>query len=132
MWDEWKAAYLIQKVWHRDPRRMSGADVVEMAIYNNADLVSALFGKRIGTLEKMAQADLIFVDYHPFTPLTPDNLPWHILFGFHESMVTATMVAGKMLMYQRKLLTIDEEEVTHRALELARKTWDRYNSMQKP
>ena len=48
---------------------------------------------RIGSLEKNAQADLIFVDYRPFTPLTPENLPWHILFGFHESMVTATMVA---------------------------------------
>ena len=24
MWEEWKTAYLLQKAWHRDPRRMNG------------------------------------------------------------------------------------------------------------
>ena len=28
MWEEWKTAYLLQKAWHRDPRRMNGADIV--------------------------------------------------------------------------------------------------------
>ncbi|HMY71495.1 MAG TPA: amidohydrolase family protein, partial [Blastocatellia bacterium] len=36
MWDEWKAAYLSHKAAHRDPRRMNGATVAEMAITNNA------------------------------------------------------------------------------------------------
>ena len=27
MWEEWKAAYLLHKIWQRDPRRMSAADV---------------------------------------------------------------------------------------------------------
>ena len=25
MWEEWKFAYLLHKVWHRDPRRMNGS-----------------------------------------------------------------------------------------------------------
>lgn len=75
-----------------------------------------------------AHADLIFVDYHPHTPLSPGNLPWHIVFGFHESMVTTTIVEGEVLMRDRELLTVDEEEITARARTLAPDVWKRYTS----
>ena len=127
MWEEWKAAYLVHKVWHRDPRRMTALDVVEMAIHNNAALASQLFPQApLGMLAAGAAADLFFVDYHPFTPLQPENLPWHILFGFREGMITTTIAAGKILMQDRQLLTLDEKEITARALELAGRTWRRY------
>ena len=129
MWEEWKTAYLAHKLWHRDPRRMGGDLVVRIAIENNAGLANMLFPhKRIGVLEIGAAADLILVDYHPFTPLTSGNLPWHILFGFHESMVTATMVNGKWLMRDRKLLTLDEAAISARARQLAPAIWQRYLS----
>jgi len=73
-----------------------------------------------------AYADVILVDYHPITPLTAGNLPWHILFGFEPSAVTATIAAGKLLMKDRKLLFLDEAEITARSRELAVKTWERY------
>jgi putative selenium metabolism protein SsnA len=126
MWQEWKAAYLIHKAWHRDPRRMNGADVVQMAVYNNTALVSQLFGLPIGKIVPGAAADLVFVDYKPFTPLNAGNLPWHILFGFEESMLTTTIVGGNILMKDRQLLTLDEEAISAKAAELASKTWKRY------
>ncbi len=127
MWEEWKTAYLVHKLWNHDPRRMNGMDLAEMAIYNNAALVSALFPETpVGAITPGAQADLIFVDYHPYTPLTAGNLPWHILFGFHESMVTATVVAGKVLMYDRELKTLDENAISRQALALAPGIWERY------
>lgn len=129
MWHEWKEAYLLHKVWHRDPRRMNGADVVQMGVYNNAALASKFFpGAALGVLTPGAFADIIFVDYHPFTPLTPGNLPWHILFGFHESMVTTTIVAGKILMKDRELMTLDEDAEFAHALELAPGVWRRYQA----
>jgi putative selenium metabolism protein SsnA len=127
MWDEWKAAYLLQKVWHRDPRRLDGFDVIRVGVDNNARLASLFFPETpMGRLEPGYAADLIFVDYHPFTPLNDGNLPWHILFGFHESMVTTTIVAGKVLMKDRKLLTLDEESITAGARQLSRSVWSRY------
>ena len=127
MWEEWKAAYLLHKVHHRDPRRMNGYDVQQMAIYNNAALANVFFHEApIGQLVPNAFADIIFVDYHPNTPLTMDNLPWHIIFGFQQSMVTTTIVAGKVLMKDRKLLTLDEEEISAKAREIAPKVWERY------
>jgi len=130
MWQEWKTAYLVHKLSHLDPRRMNGMDVVDMAVYNNADLVSSLFGStRIGSIETGGKADLILVDYHPVTELNAGNLPWHILFGFHESMVTTTIVQGKILMKDRKLITLDEKEIAEQAVKLSREVWKRYRSL---
>ena len=127
MWEEWKACYLGHKLWNRDPRRMPGDQIAKIAVYNNSELATHSFqAGRIGRIEKGAQADLIFVDYHPYTELTTGNLPWHIVFGFHESMITSTMVAGKFLMKDRKLTTIDENEVTAKALECSKKVWKKY------
>ena len=127
MWDEWKAAYLLQKVWHRDPQRMSASEVARMGAYHNASLASSFFPDGpLGVLVPGAQADLIFVDYQPFTPLTAGNLPWHIVFGFDESMVTTTIVAGQALMRDRQLLTLDEAAITAEARQLASAVWQRY------
>ena len=127
MWSEWKMAYLIHKVWNHDPRRMTGDKVIQIAVYNNADLVDRFFpDKAIGTLSPGSAADIIFVDYHPFTTVDVGNLPWHILFGFHESMITTTIVDGKILMLDRKLSTLDEEAISAEALEVAPELWKRY------
>jgi putative selenium metabolism protein SsnA len=130
MWLEWKEAYLLHKIAQRDPQRMGGYTITRMAVDNNAALVSELFdGVLVGEISEGAAADLIFVDYHPFTPMTPGNLPWHILFGFHESMVTGTIVAGKPLMYQRELLTLDESQIAAEALQVSKKTWERFETI---
>ena len=129
MWEEWKTAYLLHKVWHRDPRRLPGDLVTELAVYNNARLANVFFPDApIGEIREGAQADIILVDYHPTTPLNAGNLPWHILFGFHESMITTTIVAGKVLMHDRELLTLDESEITERSRELVPHVWERYQS----
>jgi putative selenium metabolism protein SsnA len=126
MWEEWKATYLVHKLHHLDPRRMGGYTVTDMAIYNNAALANAFFPVEIGVIKPGAAADLMFVDYAAPTPLSAGNLPWHILFGFRDSMVTTTIVNGKVLMKDRKLLTLDEKEIAAKSRELAAKTWKRY------
>lgn len=127
MWAEWKAAYLLHKVAHRDPRRAPGDGIARMATVHNARLAETFFdGLRLGVIEAGAAADLIVVDYHPFTPLTAGNLPWHIIFGFEASMVTSTMVNGRWLMRDRRLLTLDEVAIAEAARSLAPAVWERY------
>jgi putative selenium metabolism protein SsnA len=127
MWDEWRTCYLAHKGWHRDPRRMGANTVVDMAIYNNSDLTRQFFsGERIGRIEPGAKADLILVDFDAITELTVDNLPWQIIFGFRDSMVTTTIVNGKILMKDRKLTTVDEKEINQKARELSKVVWQRY------
>jgi putative selenium metabolism protein SsnA len=126
MWEEWKAAYLVHKLDSGNPRRMGGDTVTEIAVYNNAALARDLFGLEIGTIKPGAAADLIFVDYAPPTALTGGNLPWHILFGFRDGMVTSTIVNGTFLMKDRQLLTLDEQEISTKARALSSKVWERY------
>ncbi len=129
MWEEWKAAYFLHKVTSRDPRRANGAVIARAALETNARLAETFFpGQRLGALSEGAQADLIFIDYHPFTPLTTDNLPWHVIFGFESSMVTTTIVDGRVLMRDRKLLTLDEAAISAEALALAPSVWSRYTA----
>lgn len=129
MWEEWKAAYLYHKAAHRDPRRVGGYSITEMAINHNAALAQVFFPQaKLGRLEAGAFADIIFVDYHPITPLTAGNLPWHILFGFEPSMVTATIANGQVLMRDRQLLFLDEKEIAAKSRERAVDAWKRFAS----
>jgi len=129
MWDEWKAAYLAHKLFHLDPRWMPADLIANMAIYNNRDLVGAIFNcPPVGLIAPGAAADLILVDYHPYTPLTIGNLPWQIVFGFNESMITTTIVNGKVLMKDRELLTLDEEKICFEARQIAPDVWQRYEA----
>ncbi len=130
MWAEWKMTYLMHKQAHRDPRRANGMDIVQMAIHNNSALAGMFWPNLpIGKLEPNAAADIIFVDYHPTTPLNGGNLPWHIIFGFESSMVTTTIVGGNILMQDRQLLTLDEAEITARSRELAQQVWQRFEAI---
>ena len=128
MWQEWKAAYLGHKLFNRDPRRMPADLIYKMAIVNNRKLVQNLFnGLRIGEITPGAKADLIFIDYQPFTEMNSANFPWHIIFGFRDSMVVSTMVNGQFIMKDRKLLTLDENAISKEAMKISQRVWEKYH-----
>jgi putative selenium metabolism protein SsnA len=129
MWEEWKTAYLLQKVANLDPRPLSASEVAKIAIYNNAALANVFFRDSLfGEIAPGAYADLIFVDYLSPTPLHEGNLPWHIIFGFRDSMITTTIVGGKILMKDRELTSLDEKGISTRSRELSIKAWQRYET----
>ena len=126
MFAEMKAAYLVHKLWQHDPRAMPGDLVMRLAYTNNAQLARAFWPDvKLGELTAGAAADLVFLDYYPTTPMTAGNLPWHLLFGVEASAVTSTVCAGRVLMRDRQLLTLDEEAITARSRELAAQAWER-------
>ncbi len=72
-----------------------------------------------------AAADLVLLDYLPPTPLSSGNFPWHLIFGMDGQHVNSTMVAGRWLMRDRQLLTVDEARIHARARELSQALWQR-------
>ncbi len=125
MFTEMAVAYLLHKSHQDDPRAMPADTVMELAYNNNAKIADIFFPKPVAALQPGAYADIILLDYHPFTWMTDGNYPWHIIFGVDGSRVTHTIAAGKLLMKDRELLTMDEEAIAARARELSDKVWNR-------
>jgi putative selenium metabolism protein SsnA len=122
---EMKMAYLVHKLASRDPRAMGGESVARLAFANNARIAADHWPARLGQLAAGAYADLILLDYHPPTPLTGENWPWHVIFGITGAHVHTTIVGGQVLMRDRRLLTLDEQAIAAQARECAQKTWKR-------
>lgn len=127
-WEEWKAAYFSHKLLNRDPRRMPADKIYRMAVIHNSQLVKSIFnGLDTGEIKAGAAADLILVDYKPFTEMNSDNFPWHVVFGFQDGMVTTTIVNGKVLMKDRKITSLDEEAITKEAKKISLQVWKKYH-----
>jgi putative selenium metabolism protein SsnA len=129
MFSEMKAAYLVHKSAAGDPRAMPGDAVTRLAYENNASIASLFWPRPLGRLSPGAYADVILLDYRPYTPLTAGNLPWQIMFGVDGSHVTTTIVGGRVLMRDRQLLTLDEEAVAAKAREIAPRIWRRFEEI---
>ncbi len=131
MMQEMKAAYLLHKLALEDPRAMPGDLVLNLAFQHNARIMDALFSPfcndfpRVGELSVGSAADLVLLDYLPPTPLSSGNFPWHLIFGMDGHQVNSTMVAGRWLMRNRQLLTVDEALIHAQARELSQALWNR-------
>ncbi len=125
MFREMKTGYLVHKLVKQDPRVMGADQVLTMAVQNNARTAGLFFPRSVGELTPGSYADLVFLDYIPPTPLTVGNLPWHVIFGMDGCHVSTTIVAGKVLMHERELKTLDEEAICAEARKLAARLWQR-------
>ncbi len=113
MFDEMKFAALLQKVSTLNPSLLNANEVVNMATINGA---KALNLKNLGSVEVGMKADLILVDTN--TPnMTPqsDILASNIVYSANGSNVDTTICNGKILMENKKVLTLDEEDVLSKA-----------------
>jgi putative selenium metabolism protein SsnA len=88
-------------------------------------LAAALFGLPFGKLDQGGPADLVVFDYRSPTPLHADNLAGHLLFGLDRSHVRDVMVAGRFVVRERQVQTVDAAAAYARAREAARALWDR-------
>lgn len=129
MFSEMKAAYLVHKSQQSDPRAMGADRVFQMAYENNAKICANFWEVPLGELGPGAYADIIFVDYMPYTELNAGNFPWHVIFGVDGSNVTHTLCGGKVLMKDRELVDLDEAAITAKALALSQEVWKRVEKL---
>ncbi|HHW06306.1 MAG TPA: putative aminohydrolase SsnA [Clostridia bacterium] len=125
MFESVKVANVLHKHAAQDPSA-SWAEVPQMIFDNNQKIAAKFFQKPLGKLVPGAYADIIVVDYYPWTPVHSGNYYGHVLFGMSGRAVETTIVNGKVLMKDRQLLFVDEAEVAAKARELAVKVWERF------
>lgn len=117
--------YVVHKLIKGDPRVMSVPETIKIAINNNGEIVKRLFGKPAGVVEEGAFADLIVLDYNSPTPFNSSNAGGHLIFGMNSNNVISTIINGKIVMQDRKLVNIDEETVMKKSREVSKNLWNR-------
>ena len=102
-------------------------EVTDMLFKNNAKIGARYFPNELGVLKAGAAADIIVMDYKPFTPFSDANIDGHMIFGMTGRQCQTTIGNGKVLMLDRELQGIDEEAVNAHILEEAKKLWGALN-----
>jgi 5-methylthioadenosine/S-adenosylhomocysteine deaminase len=81
--------------------------------------------QEIGSLEVGKRADIIVLDLHRPHLQPVYNLPSHLVYSASGADVREVIIDGKLVMEDRKLLTLDEEEILRKASEYQRRIADR-------
>jgi 5-methylthioadenosine/S-adenosylhomocysteine deaminase len=113
MVEEMASAARLQKVSKGDPKALTARDVLEMATIGGARVLG--MEKKIGTLERGKRADIVIVDLQQAKVQPVYAVESAIVYAASGSSVVTTIVDGRVLMRDRKLLTVDEAEALRKA-----------------
>ncbi len=126
MLESLKAALAIQRHNACLPN-VGWCEVTDMLFKNNPLMAEKSFGVPLGRLAPGAAADVIVMDYKPFTPFSGENIDGHMLFGMTGRQCQTTICNGRILMRDRELVGVDEEAENARILEESKKLWGELN-----
>jgi 5-methylthioadenosine/S-adenosylhomocysteine deaminase len=126
MFQVMKFASLMHRATNLDPSIQPAHVVVRQATRNG----SAALQHEGGYLAPGRKADLILIDTltPAFTPLLKDDkrhLYSHLVFAANGSCVNTTIIDGRIVMEDRQLLTVDEEQVVREANNAFRRILER-------
>ncbi|MBN1613836.1 MAG: amidohydrolase [Deltaproteobacteria bacterium] len=109
MFQEMDSAAKLHKVHRLDPTVMDAPSVLKMATRDGARALG--MDDTVGRLKTGAKADLLVIDLDKphLTPLY--NLRSHLVYAVNGSDVKTVLIDGRIVMRDRKLLTIDEGAV---------------------
>ncbi len=113
MFEEMDLGAKLQKFARMDPKALPAEQVVAMATITGARALH--MEKQIGSLEVGKKADVIVVDIS-----SPHATPMYdayaeIVYASKESDVRTTIIAGRLIMEDRKMLTLDEPAILTKA-----------------
>ena len=109
MFAEMDSVAKIQKVITMDPTTMTAEQTLHAATLGGAETLGA--EQQTGSLVTGKKADLIVLNMNQphLTPLY--NLPSHMVYAARGADVVHSVIDGKIVMENRQLLNIDEEEL---------------------
>jgi len=115
LWEEMDTAAKLHKLTSKDPTVINAREALEMATIRGARAIHQ--EKEIGSLEAGKRADLIIVgmDSVHQTPLY--NVYSQLVYATKASDVETVMINGRIIMQNRRVLTIDERSVRLKANE---------------
>jgi 5-methylthioadenosine/S-adenosylhomocysteine deaminase len=118
MFEEMDLAAKQQKFARMDAKALSAAQVVEMATVTGARALH--LERQIGSLEVGKKADLIVVDTGAAHATPMYNVYSAIVYALKSSDVRTSVIGGKVVMEDRRMLTLDEPTILAKAAEYSR------------
>jgi 5-methylthioadenosine/S-adenosylhomocysteine deaminase len=115
MVEEAASAARLQKITLGDPKALSARDVLEMATIGGAKVLG--MEDRIGTLETGKRADVIVIDLQQPKTQPVYAVESAIVYAASGNSVVTTICDGKVLMRNRKVLTVDVPAAVAKAKE---------------
>ena len=109
MWEEVRMAALLHKLDTADPTAIPAQTALAMATRIGANAIR--HGDRIGQLKVGMQADFIQLSVGEVRHLPLYDVASHLVYVLDSTDVQTTVVAGKILMEDRNVLTIDENKL---------------------
>ncbi len=120
---EIRLAALIHKAYHNDPLVLPAEQVIELATLGGARAMG--IADRVGVIEPGRLADVIIVDLNDLSMVPASNPVSNLVYSGAGHMVHTTIVNGHLLMHEKRLLTLDESNIMHRAKQHAHEVLDR-------
>jgi 5-methylthioadenosine/S-adenosylhomocysteine deaminase len=117
MWEEMRLAAFLQKVSTMDPKVLPARTVLNMATRGGAEAIG--LGQELGALTPGRRADLIQVSLADVRMTPMYDVISHLVYVAHPEDVTSVVVDGRIVMRDRKVLTVDEAQVSREANEIA-------------
>ena len=109
MFQEMDTAAKLHKVHTLDPTVMDARTVVRMATIDGARALG--IGDMTGSLEPEKKADMIIIDISRPHLIPMYNVYSHLVYAVTGSDVVTAVVNGRILMEERRLTTLDVDEV---------------------
>jgi len=103
-------------------------EAVKMLFDTNREIAGKYFGRPLGIIRKGAAADVIIMDYKPFTPFSNENIDGHMIFGMMGKNCRTTIINGKVIYKDREFVDIDEEKINAWTMEQSKKLWGDLNN----
>jgi putative selenium metabolism protein SsnA len=126
-----RSAFLTHRGMLQDPR--VGFEVHPQLFVNNALVARRFFDEPwLGELKEGAPADITVIDSPPATPIDPDNLFPHLVYAAAEAPVRHTIGRGRVLLEDFRHTTLDLEDITVAAREIAPRVWQRFHAIPPP
>ncbi|HEX8160681.1 MAG TPA: amidohydrolase [Pyrinomonadaceae bacterium] len=113
MWEEMDTAAKLHKLTTGDPKVVTALEALEMATIRGARALH--LERETGSLETGKRADLIVVDIDDLNQLPLYNVYSQLVYATKAADVRTVVVEGRVVMRDRKLLTLDEESIKREA-----------------
>jgi len=119
MMQEMDLAAKLQKVARLDPRALTASQALEMATLGGARALH--LEDQIGSLEPGKQADIILLRLDAPHAVPAYDVPGQIVYALKASDVDTVIIAGRVVMEGRRVLTLDPPSIFAKAREYAQK-----------